>query len=63
MEKNAMSNSPFPLKKLSDVPRSQTVSFWILAFIVMIIAGVLLIKFLAWFVPWFLPQVNKAYYH
>jgi Na+/phosphate symporter len=57
-----MSNLPSPLKKLSDDPRTTSASFWILATIAMIIAGFLLIKFLEWFVPWFIPEVDKSYY-
>lgn len=58
-----MDNSSPPLKKLSDEPRTTSALFWILATIGMIIAGILLIKFLSWFVPWFMPRVDNSYYH
>ena len=57
-----MNESPLPRKKLSDEPRPMSYTSWILIGVGIIVAVILLFKFLEWFVPWFIPKVHRYHY-
>ena len=49
-------------KKLSDEPRAMPLSMKIFIFVSIVVAALLMLKFLAWFAPWFIKKLHYSYY-